>query len=208
MKKVTKARSAKVVALDPNKGNTTAAIVVASLQKQAKPFIAKLEKIDTVTKENYNQAAEHVKALKNLVELATVEKKKFTDPANAILKHTREFFKPFEDLVASWELTAKLKMSEYLAEEKAKEAKLLKQAEDGKITPATYARKAAELATTTVRGAGGAATVRRFKIAKIHDITKVPREYMVPNMTLIKAALLEGKKVAGCTLEEEDNIAI
>jgi hypothetical protein len=58
-----------------------------------------------------------------------------------------------------------------------------------------------------VRTARGTSFARKVLVVEIEDVKLIPREYLVPNMTLIRAACKDGKKIPGVRSYEDDNIS-
>lgn len=197
MKKQTKSPTKKV-------SNINAHIVAATLRKEAAPIIKKVALIEVSTIEQFNQAAELVKALKVMVAAARTEEDKFLVPLKNLMAITKEHFRPFFVEVDTIETTTKLKMSQFVESQNRAKLQLTEDLSSGKIKKlSTYVNKTAELEVRPTTG-----SVRSIKTLKIVDGSKIPREYLVPDEQKIKAALLAGNKVAGCELENKTSIAI
>jgi hypothetical protein len=184
--------------------STEVSIVLESLVKQSKPLQKKLSDLQVTDNESYDMAATLMKNLKTLAAQAETSKKKITDPINASLKAVREHFKPFEDTVDALQKDTKEKMNAFLIKQEEERKKLEKKFESGEIKKVSTLVKKQEALTAT----SSAAKVRKVQKLKIVNESKIPREYLVPNESLIKQHLLEGKKISGCELVEENQIAI
>lgn len=182
----------------------SAAVVVQSLQKQATPLFKKLEVVKIDSQEEYDRAGKLVKELKEMAKVADQKEKAITNPLNEALKETKALFKPFKDRVAEVELQTKAGMNQFLIKQEAATKKLEEKFERGDIKKvSTLVAKKEELQVQSANS-----KVRKVKVLKIVDASAIPREYLEPNESAIKAALLEGKKVKGCILEEVNQIAI
>lgn len=182
------------------------AVVVASLQKQAQPLVKHLSTIATInTKQEFELAAEKIKSLKNLAQLADTEEKKISAPLNDALKATREHFKPFKNLVGEWEQKIKLLMSVFVEGQKKKLAKVEEDFSTGKIKKLSTAQNKME---AIVPENTDSVQVRKVWTMRIVDEKKIPREFLVPNEAAIKAALKNGSKVPGCVWEQTESICI
>jgi hypothetical protein len=197
-------KKSKIVVLN-KKQDVSTQVVIASIEKESAPLFKKLSVITKITtKEDFEKAGEAVKALKNLLTMAEDQKKKITDPANTIIKEARSLFKPFEEKVTNAETSIKLMMSDWWESNEKKKALLVDDFTNGKIKKeSTYISKSVELEEKP-----SGAQLRNKTILVIEDEKKIPREYLVPNETAIKAALMAGKKVGGCKLEKTKTIAI
>lgn len=176
------------------------AVVLAALQKKAQPLFKKLPERIT-TKQQYEDAASNMKAIKNLVKEAEKEKKQLIDPLNVVIKRIREHFRPFEDKAAEAEAKLKQQMEGYLLKAE-KEMKVIEEKlEKGEIKKvATAVKKQNEIQATS--------NIRKVWTAICVDPDKTPREYLVPDEAAIKEALKSGKKVPGWKWEQVKQIVI
>jgi len=184
--------------------NTGIQVVMQSLMKKAKPIQSKLSDLQIVNQQDYDNAGAMVKTLKALAKEAEVEEYKITKPLNETLKAVREHFRPFKESVKELEEDTKLKMLLFVKkQEKAKE-KLESKFESGEIKKiSTLISKQEELDVVS-----SSSKIRKIKVLVIKDESKIPREYLVPDEVKIKKALADGKSVSGCSLEEQNSIAI
>jgi hypothetical protein len=191
-------------AVPATKSKVSSLVVVSSLKKKAAPIFTKLKKIEKIkTQYDFHQAAEYVKALKELSDIASAEEKDMTSGIKDTLKRIRDHFKPFQDDVNKAEYDIKLLMSSFLDHNNKQLEKVSKDFEVGGMSVTTYAKKTAALQVSK-----GAGKVRKLKRLHIFDLAKIPREYMFPNENGILAALNNGVKVPGAKLIEIDSIAI
>ena len=181
------------------------AIVVKSLEKQAKPLIDKLGKLDKIkTQEDYKKAGELLKQLKEIGKIALVEEEKFTIPLKGLLKTTQEHFKPFKDNQVLVETNIKSAMLLYVAARDAKVEKLEQDFDAGKIKKIdTYLKK-----SQSILSSNEYVQERKKTIVVITSMEKIPLKYLEPNLKLIKEALEAGKEVPGAKLDQEVVLAI
>lgn len=184
---------------------TNTAIVLASLEKQARPIAKKLSKLTSInTQEDFNNAGQLTKELKGLGAIAEKEMKGMIDPLNVTIKKIREHFRPFSTMIANNEAHIKTMMLDFVSKQKKLSAKVDQDFEAGKIKKVgTYADK--KMSAEIVNGA---AKVRKVWTVIIDDEEQIPKDYMVPDMKLIEIAFKQGNKVKGCRYEQVEQIAI
>lgn len=179
-------------------------VVISALEKSSKPLIAKLEKLTIATNTEYELAAGYLKSLKAYSKEAEAKEKSITDPIKISIKNTQALFQPFYERVADIEATTKAAMLEFVIAQDEKKTKLEEKFNAGGIKKvSTYIGKAHELEVST-----GKSQIRKVKRLVIENLAVVPREYMMPDETKIKVALLSGKSIPGCKIVEEKTIAV
>lgn len=176
--------------------------VVNRLNKKAGNDFRQLQEFTIKTPEQYEEAGKRVSRLKELRKEADVQEKSITDPANLILKNTRAIFKPFKDRVDEIEVFIKGQMVAYLSGREKKAEALLEQA-NGKNFKKVVS-KVSELQDNKSEFSN----VRKIPTLEITNPKLIPHQYMVPDETKIKAALLAGKKVKGCKIVMKTSISI
>lgn len=185
--------------------NINSAVVVASLEKQARPLIGKLEKLLVIkTQEDYENAGKFLKQLKDLGKVGKAEKDKFLNPLKELTKVTNNHFKPFENLLESTESATKEGMMKFIQAREAKKEKLDESFEKGDIKKiGTYLKKSQEI------NAGNEHVQERSKtVVKITNLKKIPIKFLEPNLKLIKEALESGQEVPGAVLDKEVVLAV
>lgn len=172
-----------------------ATVVLAALQKESKPLIAKLNRLEVKTKDDYEKAVVVMKDLKMLAKIGTAKMKEILDPLKTIERNVRELFEPFQRTVSDWEVHVKSEMAQFIARSQAAQKTLEANFDSGKIArPETYLRKSEALDVDT--------GIRNVWKAVPGDVAKTPREYLIPDEAKIKDALKAGKKVAGWSWEQ------
>jgi hypothetical protein len=174
---------------------------INKLNKKASNDIRVLEEFSIKTPAQYEEAAKRVSRLKDLRKEADVQEKSITDPANLILKNTRAIFKPFKDKVDIIEAKIKQAMVLYI---ESRERKAVALTEGDHADLSKVVSKVSELTNNK----NEFASTRKITVVEITDLELVPREYLVPDESKIKAALQAGKKVKGCRLTLKTSIAI
>lgn len=183
---------------------TSTAVVIASLEKQAALSIKRVTDLKIKTKDDFELAATLVKQLKVLSAEAERQEKSITTPMREALKAIQVHFKPFQNKVAQIETTVKLQMSVFLEGQKKLSAKVEQDFEAGKIKKVgTVVGKLADL-----RVDNGAAQVRKVWKLFIDDPTAVPKQFLIPDEAAIKEAFQNGALVRGCRFEQINSIAI
>lgn len=194
----------KANAAPPVDTKVSAALVLTSLQVDAKPHFAKLKKLAIADKQSYEIAAQKVAALKALAKVAREKQASLIEPLQKVIEDIKELFAPFLDKVTEAELAAKDDMVKFLDQLDKQKEKVATAIETGKIAKlSTAANKLAELEIIS-----GASSVRKvWELVEI-DGNVTPREYLVPDRKKISIALKDGKQVLGWKLERKKSIAI
>lgn len=165
------------------------------------------------TQEDYAQAADVVAKLKELGSSIKDTKEAITKPLNESLKNIRTLFKPIEDQFENAEMVVKSKILAYKKkvdeEARAKEAKIAEKLEQGKMKLETAEKKmdAIERVEQTTRGKVGEVQIRKVRKVRITDETKIPRQYLVPDMVAIRKDALAGVPIDGVEVYEEETVA-
>ena len=166
------------------------------------------------TQEDYARALEEGKKIKTTLDQITARKEEITKPLNASLKSIRDLFKPFETAGENALATVKSKMLTFTREEarKAEEAKqkLAERVERGTMKPETAVRKIEEIKTPekTVATETAKATTKTVQKWRVVDKSKIPVQFMEPNMVAIKAEFKAMRPVPGVEQYEETELSI
>ena len=184
---------------------TSTAIVIASLEKKAKPLITSLSRIEAIeSQEDYDSSSIIISKLKALKKEASAEESTMLDPLKKTEKAIRSHFQPFYNKVSEMESAIKSLMLEWVNKQDLIAAKAEKDFEDGKIASVgTYAKKVAQAQVKN-----GTAQRKKVWYLEIEEPSSIPREYLVPDTSKIEEALKSGKKVKGCKLVQKNVIAI
>lgn len=190
--------------MENKKENVDVAIVLASLQEQAKPLLKQLAKINVSDNVTYERKAVRIEALKHLAKLAIEKEKSLVDPLTKVIKDIKGLFAPFKKMVDAAEAEAKAEMLEYYQETEKQKAKIAEKLSSGKIKNMSTAVKnmaALDIVSTS-------SSLRNQWVLEMVDENETPREYLVPDEVKIKAAFKAGKSVPGWRYVQKKNIAI
>jgi len=191
----------------------------AKLTKELAPIktqVSKAEVAATVlqikTASDLTPATELLGEIKSVGKMITQKKESITKPLNEALRNARAFFVPIETQYLKAEKIVKEKMVEYQNAELAKAQKktevIEKKVEEGKMSFDKAAEKLeAVIPQKNVTTDAGAAQFRTIKDVVIEDETKVPREFLVPDMGKIRKVALAGIQIAGVKVVEKQVVA-
>lgn len=195
------------VAIPVKKEVVSTEVVIASLEKQASPAIKKLARVTKVTsKAEFDAVAEQIKLLKEIDKIAIKEENEMTSGIKHSLARIKAHFKPFHDKVSTLETNYKLMMSVWLEKNDKKLAQVTEAFVAGDIKKvSTFAEKTSAL---QISNEGSAGKVKQISKLFINDVSKIPREFMVPDEAAIIAAFKNGENVAGCEYKKVKTIAI
>lgn len=187
---------------------------VAIVKQQATKAVTMAESLVITNDTELASATDILSKVKKLGKMIKERKEEITRPLMDSLNSVRDLFKPIEQSHAEAERIIKSKMLAYQEEQEriraAEEAKIAKSLESNRIKPETAIKKMENLpeVQTSMKGSVGAISTRIVKKVRITDETKIPREYLTPNMPLInEAALKQGKEIPGIEVYEEKVIA-
>ena len=185
---------------------------VAVAKQQATKALNAANEINISTQEHYESATDLLSKIKSVGKLIKERKEEITKPLTDALNSARDLFKPIEQSHAEAERIIKGKMVDYQNEQEkireAEKAKIAARVEKGTLKQETAVKKMAEITTvpTNAQGKFGSVSTRIIKRISIIDASLIPREYCVPDNTLIKEALDAGKEVPGAKYIEEKTI--
>lgn len=187
---------------------------LTAVKAQLTKNLNKANSLEIKDEESLAQASDILRNVKILSKDIKTRKELITKPINEGLKSVRDFFRPFEDSLASIEARIKGQMLKFEAEqrrlEREREAKLQQEVEQGKKTFSDAVQEAVEapILATSVSGKKGTIQYRVTKAIELVNVEEVPREFMVPNYDLIKQMMLkEGKEVPGFKVIEVKQVA-
>jgi len=196
------------------------------VKTQVSKALATVQSLSVVTKDEYEVAVEVGGKLKKVFKMVTERKEEITKPMNEALKSARALFKPMEETLEQAEKELKDKMLVYMAEERKKEADAQKKAEEeiakqqellknkeitrdeaSKATMNANAEAKQAEVVKTVKTESGAKATEKFVLEYIvTDKTKIPYNFLEPDMVKIKASFKAGLPVEG--VEERKKVII
>lgn len=180
------------------------------IEKKITPLLAEVLYFDITGDESLSQSAELLSRANIHLKALTTDRKLITDPIKASLKEIESRYAPAETNLKQIIDVLRTKQSTY----QTATLKAQKKAEDkiaarigigsGKLKLETAISKIEDLGTVTTKITtnSGKLSFRTDKKLKITDETKIPREYLVPNESLILEKLKSGSKIEGCEIEE------
>lgn len=158
-------------------------------------------------------ATDHLSRIKAIGKMVKDRKEAITKPLLEAINSTRDLFRPLESNLADAEALVKRKMLDYNdkveREQAEKQAKIAKSLEDGKISEKTAIKKmeAVPEVQNSVQGKVGAVSTKLIKKYRVVDESKLPREFLMPDMGKITEAIKAGQTVAGAEMYEEKIIS-
>lgn len=173
---------------------------LAAIQTSSAPIVKKLNNLTIKDNSDYARAAEYMKTLKLYKKQAEDFKAKIIDPLKQSISETQKFFAPFISLVDTTDQTIKQQMLDFANKQEEAKAKLLR-GKTNNVNSTLSKLNALEVKSDV-------AQIRQILELAILDVDAIPRKYLVPNESLIKADLKAGKKVKGCELKVIKSIAI
>jgi len=188
------------------------------IKTQATKMHRMLDEFQVVDNQSLALVADKIKSVKMLSKAVEEQKKKFTDPAKAIIDEAREKFDPIIKECKNAEIVLKQRAGAYMqAQEDARkkeEEKIAARVEKGTMKPETAMIKldAMPEAKTTVRtdkGSGLRMTKRR--VAFIEQPQDVPDEYWIIDEVRVRREALERDKngeaqIPGVIIREESSM--
>ena len=153
-----------------------------------------------------DEATVILKRVKDAEKFMTAKKEEITRPLMASLAKVRDLFKPIEGNLADATKIIKSKILAWTIEEQDKKdkdaARVAARVERGTMKAETAAEKIETISKTAPKS-----NLRIVKKVRIVDETAIPREYLVPNMTMITEAILrQGAVIPGVETYEEKSI--
>lgn len=165
---------------------------------------------DVVIKDDktMEEAAELRKKIKQVGKLIKDKKESITKPLMLALANVRDMFRPIEDSHKQATDLIESKITKYIqlkeAVRKIEEEKLQARVEKGTMRPDTALNKMTEMGE--VKKSGDTFTTYKHQYFEIIDINKIPREYMLPDETKIRKAMLSGISIEGIQFHVEEKI--
>lgn len=169
--------------------------------------------LEVKTDADYQEALAEGKKVKEQLEVIVARKEAITKPLNTALKSVRELFKPLEAMGEGALSVVKAKMLAFQNEKEAKAAakieKIMDKVDAGKMSESVGNAKIF-IATPdkTVSTEAGSATVSKLKKYYVVDKSKIPLQFLEPDMVKIKASFKAGTPVPGIEERLENNLSL
>lgn len=165
------------------------------------------EALEVKSDEDEKRAIELRGAIKDNLKKADEIKKFVVDPYKTFIKTIESKFSFTKELKEATDILGR-KMVVYQEKKMAKiekeKEKIMKKALDGKadLSEAVKIIEEKGAVEKSVEHNGHKVTYREDRYVEIEDETKIPREYLVPDMVLIrKSALKDGKEIPGVVIK-------
>lgn len=190
-------------------------------QKELSVYKGQISKLEnqanelTITNQEENVFATELKAkLKEIGKTIKTRKEEITKPLNEALRSARELFSPLESQFDNAETIVGNKLLAYKkkvdAEIRAKEEKIARDAEAGKIKIETAEKKMEKLEEkkldTHIDTAHGRVQFRKVKRMRIIKRDLIPDQYWVIDEVLLRKDVLAGVVVPGAEMYEEETV--
>lgn len=177
---------------------------VSTLRSQSSLILAAASSLTITSDADMEASADVLHKVKEIEKVIVDRKEEITRPLMAGLASARELFKPFEIVVADAKKMVKEKQLAFIkAEDERREKereRIATQVDRGNMREDTAAKKLDVLGETktSAQGSIGSVQTRTMTKVRVIDNAVIPREYLVPDMAKITAAVLqEGKEIPG-----------
>lgn len=182
------------------------------LTKEETKAISTAEAKDITSPEDMKEAVKILSQLNQTADRLKADKEKLTNPLKELMDEIKGRYSPFEgklkEAIASW----RGKMVTYQTEEKKRAdeeaAKIASRVGEGKgkLKPETARKQLKEIDKPENRVSTDVGLVR-FKTTpkfEVEDVTKLPKEFILPNEVAIRKAMLNGQKLEGIRYYTEE----
>jgi hypothetical protein len=172
------------------------------IQKEYNDRLTRILSYKTTDKTSFEKGGELLKVITAAGKRAKEEKDKVLKPAELTVARIKEQWRPFEDALKAGMAHVKQCMALWIGQEAVRIA-LEKQKilSDSRITkPETVERKLSAIEVAPINH------TRNVLELVITDESKIPREYMVPDLVAIREALKNGEVIPGAKLERVKKI--
>lgn len=182
---------------------------VSVVKQQATKALTAAETIVIASNEDMKAATDMLSKIKSVGKMIKERKEAITKPMMEALASARDLFKPIESNLADAERIVKRKMLDFQSEADEKVAadrlKIAQKVEKGTMKAETAVAKMEGLqgAPKAVQGSIGSVRTSIIKKYRVIDESKLPREYLIPNMPKITQSLKDGFLVPGAEMYQE-----
>ena len=179
--------------------------------KQGIKLADKIAEIQIVDTKSMEIANDHLSVAKAQLKAITEEKEKVTKPMNEALKAERARWKPAEDALDYVIKDIRKKMSAYQTEQdriaREKEEKIAARVGEGKgklkVETAVNKMNEIERAPEKIESEKGKLSFRTVKKFEVQDTGMLPPDYILPDLSAIRKAMLAGLELPGVKYWEE-----
>lgn len=185
-----------------------------TIEQEVSPLVAKAQAFEITKVEDMPKAVTMLSELNKMLDRITTEKEKVTKPLNEALKAERGRWKPSETILETAIGYMRKSITAYQTEQKriadAELDKIAARVAPGKgnlnAPTATAKMDAVEKPEESVTTNAGNVTFRTDKKCEVENITKIPYEYLIPDMVKIRAAMKAGTEITGVRYWEEETV--
>lgn len=179
------------------------------MKRQTTIATQKATEVVIKTDEDYEGASKLLSQIKTVQKAVKTEKDKVLKPLLEATAAERDRWRPIEDDASNAEGIVKQKMVVYVnkkdAEARAREAKIQKDLESGKIDMEKASTKMEKIAQAPANI--GTSEVRKVRKVYITNPDLIPDKYWSINESMVRADVMAGFSVPGAELREEKIIA-
>jgi len=174
------------------------------LIKEIKPVLENVKEMQIVQAEDLVTATDFLSRINKYADTLKKDRLSLTQPLEDSLKLIRAKYKPTEDMLKIAVDAIKAKMGGYqikqLEEQRNKEEKIIDKLSKGIIDQDVAIDKFSKIGEVDKKVSSDAGTVsfREEKDFEVVDISKVPPEFLLPNMTTLRVAMKNGFEIPGC----------
>lgn len=181
-------------------------VEVEALEKDITPYVAKAQKLVVIENAKDMEKASEMRAqLKAYEKEVTAKKEAITKPMNAALKAVRSMFSPLEDRIEETLNTINRAMIDYQTEQKrisdAEQEKIAQRIGQGKgklkLETAVEKMKEVDTPDKQVVTASGGTEFIDTPCFEVTDVSLLPKEYILPDLVKIRAAMKGGIELDG-----------
>ncbi len=177
------------------------------VKQQVSKIIKSAESCVVTNEVEYKEASELFNLIKKIGKSVKARKEAITKPINESLKSVRELFKPIEVNCSTAQdiVDKKIGVYENAQEEKRRieKERIANRVEKGTMKVETAVEKMDNI-TEAPRSVAGVMSTRMIRKVRITDESKLPREYLLPNLVLINNLVLQqGRDIPGTEVYEE-----
>lgn len=174
---------------------------ITAISGEAADTIAYLRTFEVATQAQYEAAGEQAAKFKALFDTFEGERKELTAPLNAVVKRINDKVKPATTFLDTAIRLLKASMGAFVQREEERQRKELEAAQEmAKAGDVAGAQLALTRALTEAPKAAGVSVVEEWDF-EIVDASKIPAQFMEPNLVAIrayvKAMKQEGEVIAG-----------
>ena len=162
-----------------------------------------VQEVDVTDEPKVKDLLDNIKKAKRWVRQ---ENDKYVEPAKEIIKRAKEQYGPILDEIEEAKKTLETKVNDHRREmeeaERKKAEQIAKRVKKGTMKKETAEKKMEDL--KPVGKTYGGVTQRSYTKARVTDKSKVPLEYLEPDLPAIKRALQAGVEVPGAELYKDN----